>query len=276
MGALPRRVVLVIVALTAASSAQANQTSGTVSGIGACAAHGRGVAEYSEEEYACLRRRFEPHQPAANGPLPASALAVNARAIRMELSSRAAWPIVRDVIYGDTVALNRELDHGLNPSMRLQTFMYGAEPVNESLLDLAIVSGQRDVMRLLLAHHAFLNPSPADEEEGRAGYLAPLPYAAQFSEDDVIRMLLAHGANIEQKNNFRPNRAPENHETALAAAVLNGDVAGVYLLLTRGANVKTALGLPYSCDAKSRAILQLLDADGAKIRSPCEIDDRTQ
>lgn len=96
------------------------------------------------------------------------------------------------------------------------------------------------------------------------GYLAPLPYAAQFGEDDVIRILLAHGANIEQRNNFTLNRAPENHETALASAVHNGDVAGVYLLLTRGASVRAVLEPAYGCDARSLAILKLLIAHGAR------------
>jgi ankyrin repeat protein len=135
-------------------------------------------------------------------------------------------------------------------------------------------AGQRGVINVLLAHHASVNPSSADEDEGPVGYLAPLPYAAQFGEDDVIRMLLAHGANIEQRNNFRGNRETENHETALVAAVHNGDVAGVYLLLTRGASVRAALGPPYDCDARSWAIRKLLVVHGAKMPPTCEIGGR--
>ena len=181
----------------------------------------------------------------------------------MDMYSRSTWPIVKDVIYGDTADLSKALNQGLNPSTQIYMFAYDAD-VNVSLLDLAIEAGQRDVIKVLLAHHASVNLS-ADEED------APLPYAAQFGEDDVIRILLAHGANIEQRNNIRGNRQPENHETALAAAVHNGDVAGVYLLLTRGANVRAVFEPPYDCDARSLGILELLIAYGVKTSPACGI-----
>lgn len=181
----------------------------------------------------------------------------------MDMYSKNMWPIVNDVIYGDTAVLNKALDQGLSPSTQIYMFTYNAD-VNVSLLDLAIEAGQRDVIKALLAHHASVNASGAHEDEGPVGYVAPLPYAAQFGEDDVIRILLAHGANIEQRNNFRGNHETENHETALASAVHNGDVSGVYLLLMRGASVRAALGPPYDCDARSLAIRKLLIAHGAK------------
>ena len=185
----------------------------------------------------------------------------------MDMYSKNMWPIAREVIYGDTADLNKALDHGLSPSMQMDMFI--AADVNVSLLDLAIEAGQRNVIKVLLAHHASVNPSSADEDVGPVGYLAPLPYAAQFGEDDVIRILLAHGANIEQRNNFKLNRAPENHETALASAVHNGDVAGVYLLLTRGASVRAVFEPPYDCDARSLTILELLIAYGVKTSPAC-------
>ncbi len=67
------------------------------------------------------------------------------------------WPIAREVIYGDAADLNKALEHGLNPS--LQLYMFIATDVNVSLLDLAIEAGQRNVIKLLLAHHASVNPS---------------------------------------------------------------------------------------------------------------------
>lgn len=194
--------------------------------------------------------------------------------ITTDMNSKNMWPIVREVIYGDTADLDKALEHGLSPSTQIRMFIYDAD-VNLSLLDLAIGAGQRDVIKVLLAHHASVNPGPADEDAGPVGYLAPLPYAAQFAEDDVIRILLAHGANIEQRNNFSGNRQPENHETALAAAVHNDDVAGVYLLLTRGASVRAALEpdgfLAEFCEAKPLAIRKLLIAHGAKIPPPCKV-----
>ncbi|MGH8115205.1 MAG: ankyrin repeat domain-containing protein, partial [Rhodanobacteraceae bacterium] len=57
-----------------------------------------------------------------------------------------------------------------------------------------------------------------------------------YGEDDVVRLLLRKGANINQVLRF-----PHNHETALAAAVYAGDVSTVYLLLTHGADVNLAL-----------------------------------
>ncbi|MHB8812164.1 MAG: ankyrin repeat domain-containing protein [Steroidobacteraceae bacterium] len=193
----------------------------------------------------------------------------------MDMYSKSMWPIARDVIYGDTADLSKALEHGLSPSLEVYMFIYNAD-VNVSLLDLAIGAGQRNVIKVLLAHHASVNPSPTDEDRAPVGHLAPLPYAAQFGEDDVIRILLAHGANIEQRSNFVGTRETENHETALASAVHAGDVAGVYLLLTRGASVRTALGPPYNCDARSWAIRKLLVAQGAKMPPTCEIDGTMQ
>ncbi|MGH8201139.1 MAG: ankyrin repeat domain-containing protein [Steroidobacteraceae bacterium] len=276
MRKVPRQVVLVVMALAAATWTIECQASGTRGETTAYAAHTRGLARYSEPEYTRLRRRFEPHQPAARGPLPAWALAATAKAIRMDMYSKNIWPIAREVIYGDTADLNKALEHGLSPSMKIYMFIYSAD-VNVSLLDVAIEAGQRDVIKLLLAHHASVNPGRVDEDEGPVGYLAPLPYAAQFGEDDVIRVLLAHGANIEQRNNFRGNRETENHETALASAVHNGDVAGVYLLLTRGASARAVLEPPYSCDARSSEIRKLLVAHGAKMPpAACDIGGHAQ
>jgi hypothetical protein len=270
----PCQVVVVVMAFAAATWGVVCQASGTGIETTSSAVRAREMVRYSEKEYTRLRRRFEPHQPAAHGPLPAWALAANAKAIKMDMDSKNMWPIAKEVIYGDTVDLNKALEHGLNPSMQIQMFVYNAD-VNVSLLDLAIEAGQRGVINVLLAHHASVNPSSADEDEGPVGYLAPLPYAAQFGEDDVIRLLLAHGANIEQRNNIRGNRDTGNHETALAAAVHNGDVAGVYLLLTRGASVRAAFGpdviVPYFCDEpKSLAIRELLGAQGAKMPPVCK------
>jgi ankyrin repeat protein len=190
----------------------------------------------------------------------------------MDIYAKSMWPVVRDVIYGDTTDLSKALEQGLSPSAQVHMSVYNFyfADANVSLLDLAIEAGQRNVIKLLLAHHASVNVNP-NADEADMGYVAPLPYAAQFGEDDVIRMLLAHGANIEQRNNFKGN-----HETALAAAVRAGDVAGVYLLLARGASVRTALGPPYDCDTRSWTIRKLLIAHGAKMPPTCEIGGHMQ
>lgn len=156
MRKLPRQVVLVVMAVAATTSAIECQASGTRVETTVCAAHAREMARYSAQEYACLRRRFEPHQPAAHGPLPAFALDVLAKSTEMDMYSKNMWPIAREVIYGDTADLNKALEHGLSPSMQL--YMFVAADMNVSLLDLAIEAGQRNVIKALTSSSCVRQP----------------------------------------------------------------------------------------------------------------------
>ena len=191
--------------------------------------------QYSQREYALLRQRYKPTGVVANGPMPRKNLKRTAKSVKDMLLQHKMWPIVRDVLYGKAPAVENALDTGLSPN----TMVFLAMPykANVSLLDLAIMTGQRSVIRLLLSHDASVNPPDIGELYGQpAKLMAPLPTAAQYGEDDVIRLLLHRGANIEQEsNNYR------NHVTALAAAVDTWNVSTAYLLLTHGANVNSAL-----------------------------------
>ena len=63
-----------------------------------------------------------------------------------------------------------------------------------------------------------------------------MPLAAADGEDDVVRLLLQSGADIEQGRALQ-----SNNQTALDAAVTMQNVSTAYLLLSHGANVNSAL-----------------------------------
>lgn len=195
-----------------------------------------GQAKYSQQEYARLRQLYPPHPLAANGPLPGNVLDMLAKNTKASLSDKSMWPLVRNVLYGRTDALENAIDTGLNPDT--QVYLYYPYNSNVSLLDLAIISGQRGVINVLLSHDVSVTPTPIEAPNG-ANFpeMAPLPEAAMLGEDDVVRALLDSGANIEEKNNY-----DSNQQTALAAAVLVVNVSTAYLLLSQGADVSSALG----------------------------------
>ncbi|MGH8318524.1 MAG: ankyrin repeat domain-containing protein [Steroidobacteraceae bacterium] len=193
--------------------------------------------EYSEREYISLRRRYKANQPQAYGPLSGSRLQLDARVTRSNIVDvRSLSPVVRDVIYGNTRDLTSRLVTGLNPDSTV--FMGYPLNMDVSLLDLAIQAGQRGVIRLLLTHNASVNPPDEVAADGTPlGPEAPLPLAASYGEDDVVKLLLHRGAHINQVLRF-----PHNHETALAAAVYAQDISTVYLLLTHGADIAATFG----------------------------------
>ena len=197
--------------------------------------HARVAQSYSPTMYERLRVRYKPTGVVANGPMPKKNIKMTARMVKNALMQGKYWPVVRNVMYGKATAVENSLDTGL--SADTSVFLATPFSANVSLLDLAIMTGQRKVIGVLLSHDASVNLPDLREIAGRTvRYVAPLPTAAQYGEDDVVRMLLQRGANIEQKsNNFM------NHVTALAAAVDTSNVATTYLLLTHGANVNSAL-----------------------------------
>lgn len=201
------------------------------------AANAAARKEYSEGEYLFLRQRYRAEQPQAYGPLSGSRLQLDATTAKHNMvAMRGLWPVARDVIYGNTLALESRLDGGLSPDSKVAM----GYPLNMdvSLLDLAIQAGQRGVIKLLLTHDASVNPPDEVAADGTPlGPEAPLPLAASYGEDDVVKLLLRRGANINQVLRF-----PHNHETALAAAVYAGDLSTVYLLLTHGADINLAFG----------------------------------
>ncbi len=226
-----------------------------------------GESRYSQKEYLLLRKRFPPNAQAANGPLPKATLKMLARNTKDSLYQQQMWPIVKAVLYGDTRALQNTFDTGASPND--DVYLGNPDNANISLLDLAIEAGQRGVIKLLLAHDVAVNPVESDVTlHGMTPkYDAPLVTAAAAGEDDVVQLLLDHGANIEQQNDSHAN-----HSTALAEAVGMGQVSTAYLLLSRGANVNSALGpggtipdylIKYDPGQRELALRNLLIAHGA-------------
>lgn len=195
--------------------------------------------EYSEGKYTFLRQHYEPNQPQAYGPLSAERLRLLARIIRgdMEEDEKGMWPVVADVIYGNASAIEAGLDSG---RLRADARFYMDYPYNDfqSLLDVAIKAGQRDVIKVLLSHHPDINTTEVPIPNGKSIPIeGPLTIAARNGEDDVVRLLLQEGVDVNQRTGF-----PKNNQTALSAAVYSQNLSTAYLLLTHGADITSVLG----------------------------------
>lgn len=195
--------------------------------------------EYSEGRYSFLRQHYEPNQPQANGSLSAERLGLLARIIQgdMEEDQKEMWPVVADVIYGNASAIEERLDSG---RLRADTRFYMEYPYNDfqSLLDVAIKAGQRDVIKVLLSHHPDINTTEVPIPNGTSIPIeGPLTIAARNGEDDVVRLLLQEGVDVNQRTGF-----PKNNQTALSAAVYSQNLSTAYLLLTHDADITSVLG----------------------------------
>jgi Ankyrin repeats (3 copies) len=190
---------------------------------------------FSQKKYDLLWHRYKPNTGLADGPLSRAALDNLAALTKNNTQDKQMWPVFRDVIYGDSPALETQLDTGL----RADSAIYLQYPYNTpvSLLDMAIKAGQRGIVQVLLRHSASVGPFADVAPDGTPLKVeAPLPLAAADGEDDVVRLLLQGGANIEQ------GRALQTQDqTALDAAVIGQNVSTAYLLLTHGADVRSAL-----------------------------------
>ena len=201
---------------------------------------------FSESEYESLRRRYKSNLQTAHGAINAQGLKVIAAATKGlmmgETTStglkpgRALWPAAKDVIYGNTAALERKLARGLSPNA---TMLMGTPPFTHvTLLDLAIQTGQRNAIKLLLSLNASVNPSHMIYQDGEPNRSeGPLAVAARNNEDDVVRLLLERGADVNQRMG-----KPRNDHSALAEAMYSGSPSTVYLLLTHGADPNSVLG----------------------------------
>jgi ankyrin repeat protein len=201
---------------------------------------------FSESEYRLLRRRYKPVVQTARGAVNAQGLKVIASGTRRLMLGEstptglklgyALLPAAKDVIYGNTSALERKFAAGLSPNA---TMLMGGSGIDThvTLLDLAIQTGQRSVIRLLISRGASVNPPHTNYQDGEPNRSeGPLALAARNDEDDVIRLLLEQGADVNQRMGEEGN----NH-TALAEAAILGNPSTVYLLLTHGANVNAVV-----------------------------------
>lgn len=94
------------------------------------------------------------------------------------------------------------------------------------------VSGARGELQ------ASVNPPHTNYQDGEPNRSeGPLALAAEDDEDDVIRLLLEQGANVNQRLGDKMDNS-----SALAEAMYSGSPSTVYLLLTHGADPNSVLG----------------------------------
>ena len=195
----------------------------------------RGQKGFSQKEYDLLWQRYKPNSGLADGPLSGDRLDNLATIAKNNTRDKKMWPLLRDVIYGHSAALENRLDTGLSADATIYLDYPYSSPV--SLLDMAIKAGQRDIIRVLLRHNSAVGPLTETAPDGTPLQVeAPLPLAAADGEDDVVRLLLQNGASIEQGRALQGN-----NQTALDAAVSMQNVSTAYLLLTDGADIRSAL-----------------------------------
>ncbi len=191
---------------------------------------------FSAREYELLTRRYKSPLITASGPLNAyGQKALERDKAGSIIEGRRLLPVIKDVIYGRTGALEKKLAAGLNPN----AFVVEGFPINSqvSLLDVAIEAGQRKIINLLLSLNANVN-TPTDVVQATfRRFEGPLALAARNDENDVIRLLLERGANVNQRLGVKV----DNH-TALAEAMYSGNPSTVYLLLANGADPNSVFG----------------------------------
>lgn len=94
---------------------------------------------FSQREYDLLWQRYKPNSGLADGPLSADRLDNLATIVKNDTRDKKMWPVFRDVIYGNSAALENRLDTGLSADATIHLdYPYNA---SVSLLDMAIRGG---------------------------------------------------------------------------------------------------------------------------------------
>lgn len=148
------------------------------------------------------------HQPQADGPLSADRLDLLAHNTRGMIDDQEMWPVVADLIYGKAAAVEQMLDSGrLRPDARV--FM--DYPLNnfQSLLDIAIEAGQRDVIKVLLGTAQKQLRSFRDQSLLQG----PIEYAARHRASTVRSRVAGQPFSVTEKLTDVP-------EVSLATAFL--------------------------------------------------------
>src|SRR5580658_9571660 len=151
-------------------------------------------------------------------------------------------------IHGDLNTMESLLSAGFNPNL---PFRGGGTP-----LSFAMQLGNGPVLKLLLAWHADPNAPISSAKFSET----PLQYAAETGNVPIASILIAGGAQV---NTNGPKR-----RTALHAAVANGHLDMIRLLIEKGANARDAEGASPLDDAVWRGSLDtvaILLAHGAHL-----------
>uniref|UniRef100_A0A915IQD2 Uncharacterized protein n=1 Tax=Romanomermis culicivorax TaxID=13658 RepID=A0A915IQD2_ROMCU len=101
----------------------------------------------------------------------------------------------------------------------------------ESLLSLACSAGYYELAQVLLAMRTNV------EDRGSKGDCTPLMEAASAGHADIVKLLIAHGAEMNAQSTNMPGSQSSGGNTALMYACAGGHVGVVRVLLKAGANV---------------------------------------
>ena len=146
---------------------------------------------------------------------------------------RRSFHLAGEVIMGRRAELQRDLH-----SPKYEEFTY--VPVNflgvmQPLLDIAIEADRPRIAQMLIADGANVNGVASG---ANAWTMTPLAYAAQLDNTHMVRLLLEHGAKIDERG---PRGNGGIQPTPLGYAISQApDTA--FLLLKHGASLQKALG----------------------------------
>lgn len=132
-----------------------------------------------------------------------------------------AEALAKAAITGDVTTIQSLLDAGIDPDLPDQ---YGAAPLYH-----AVSFNERDVVAILLAHHA--DPNIQRNSRKSEFPVTPLQYAAYLGNVHIASMLIAAGARVNTKG--------PTGRTALHFAVLATHLDVMRYLLEKGADLNT-------------------------------------
>lgn len=155
------------------------------------------------------------------------------------------------------------IEHGADVNMR--------EKQNGlTSLHYAILGGDREIIEILLAYGAAVNPE-SQSEKFSWHYVTPLHLAAQHDRLAVCELLIERGADVNSKMPPKYGIGLDNPmQTPLYHAVQSGDPKLVRLLIDHGARVDVADGygetpLHRAAERANRVIVEMLLSHGALV-----------
>ena len=162
----------------------------------------------------------------------------------LHTSHGVAQTIFEDVFAGNKERVLKELQSGKDANMKYS---------GTTLLDLAIFSGKKNTVQLLLDNGADPNIVSVD------GYPSMARSIEKFQDENLVKLFLAKGAKIDSKS--------KSGWTALMSGAASGNMAIVQLLIESGAqiNSKNSDGKTSLFWAKSAELARILIDHGIDI-----------